>query len=495
MKLLTAQQLQQWDAYTIQHEPVASIDLMERAAIACTNWLIEKGFARQPVKIFCGKGNNGGDGLAIARLLIQSGVQPVVYIIEFGSIGTSDFQQNLQRLHQLTTDIHFIQSDSFFPVINASDVVVDALFGTGLNRPLHNLGAALVEHINAAAVTVVAIDVPSGMAIDKSLQGNTVIRAKHTLTFESLKLCFLSAVNAAFFGEVVVLTIGLYPGFSATVDVVFAITERKIIADGLKPRDRFSHKGKYGHALLLAGNKGKMGAAVLAAKACLRSGVGLLTVAVPEAGLQVIQTAVPEAMAMVRNEAGQALNPFTTIGAGPGLGTATTEQAAIETLLQQYARPLVLDADALNILSQHTSWLVKIPAGSLLTPHPKEFDRLFGVCADEFERWQKAISLSVQYPFIILLKGHYTLVAAGGKGWFNSTGNAGMAKGGSGDVLTGILTALLAQGYEPLQAAVTGAYLHGLAADLALEKQAMESLLPTDIIDALGNAFNFLKSE
>lgn len=495
MKLLTAQQLQEWDQYTIQQEPISSINLMERAALSCVGWLVERGFHKVHAVVFCGKGNNGGDGLAIARLLLEAGVRVTVYIIEFGTKGTPDFQQNLERLHVLTTDIHFIQSTAVFPVIEKDVFVIDALFGSGLNRPLHDLSAALVEHINAANVRVVSIDLPSGMPADNFFKNAPVIRAGYTLSIQTTKLCFLLPEYEPYVGELHILDIGLKASFMDTQETVFAMIERKEVRSYLKTRARFSHKGVYGHALLIAGHQGQMGAAILAAKACLRSGVGKLTVLVPEKELSIIQTAVPEAMAGSREIGLPFFELLSSVALGPGIGMLDVKGDILDPLLRFYERPLVLDADIFSIFSIDKTDLTRIPQGSLLTPHPKEFDLLFGDCKNSWERYQKAIMLSSQYPFIIILKGHHTLIASNGKGWFNTTGNAGMAKGGSGDVLTGILTALLAQGYEPLQAAITGVYLHGLAGDLALEQQSEESLLPTDLIESLGKAFQSLRYE
>jgi NAD(P)H-hydrate epimerase len=281
--------------------------------------------------------------------------------------------------------------------------------------------------------------------------------------------------------------------FLSTIDAKTELIEQQDAASILKQRDRFSHKGTYGHALLMAGHEGQMGAAILASKACLRSGVGKLTVLVPQAQLPVIQTAVPEAMALPRERGLPVFNGLATVGMGPGMSFMKGTTECIETLLELYKRPMVFDADAFTYFEMQKEALSQIPSGSLLTPHPKEFDRLFGTNENSFQRQQKAIALSAEYPFIIILKGHYTLIAANGKGWFNTTGNAGMAKGGSGDALTGILTALLAQGYEPLKAAKLGVYLHGLAGDLALEQQTMETLLPSDLIESLATAFRTIR--
>jgi ADP-dependent NAD(P)H-hydrate dehydratase / NAD(P)H-hydrate epimerase len=492
MKILSAQQIQEWDAFTIANEPVASIDLMERASAQCTDFIISRNFIDN-IKIFCGKGNNGGDGLAIARQLIASGFAPNVYIIEFGAKGTDDFQINLQRLHELTTNIYFIQSSEFFPALEKDDVIIDALYGSGLNRKLEGLSAQLVAHINAAEANIISIDVPGGMPIDKSCAGNTIIKADHTLTFQSLKLCFLMPENADFFGEVKVLDIGLDESFTKDIDTAFQLTTAKDVEDIFQPRKTFSNKGTYGHALLIAGNIGKMGAAIIASRACLRAGAGLLTVNIPETTLSIIQTAIPEAMCEIRNDKNEnKFEKYSSIGIGPGINMNDGSAQLLHEVLLSSQKRLVIDADALTILSQNKEWLNLITKDAVLTPHPKEFDRLFGKAENDFERINKAIELSKQYPFILVLKGHYTLIAAAGKGFFNTTGNAGMAKGGSGDMLTGIITSLLAQKYKPLQAAIFGVYIHGLAADMSLHHQSYESLLPSDVIEHLGKAFKYI---
>jgi len=488
MKLLTAQQIHQWDAYTMEHEPVSSVDLMERAARQCTDWLLKNAKGYSAIKVFCGKGNNGGDGLAIARQLINEGLSPMVYILEFGAKGTDDFQTNLNRLHELTTEIYFIQSDASFPELSEGDMIIDALFGSGLNRPLQDLSEALVNHINSANAEVIAIDVPSGMFIDKSAVKNALIKAEATLTFQATKLCFLMAENAAYFGKVYVLDIGLNSTFPSTIETTHALCTPALIRTILQPRKAFSHKGTFGHALLIAGNHGKMGAAMLAAKACLRTGAGLLTCYLPEDTFPVLHTSLPEAMATPRT-AMPDWNKYSTIGIGPGLGTADDAIKLVQETITHFKHPLVADADALNIISSGKLSLQQLPEGSVITPHPKEFDRLFGESSNDFERAEKAIKASKELSLVILLKGHYSLIAKDGRGWFNTTGNPGMATGGTGDVLTGIITSLLAQKYAPLDATIAGVYLHGLAADIALHYQSEESLLPSDIIKCVGKAF------
>ncbi|TKK67387.1 NAD(P)H-hydrate dehydratase [Ilyomonas limi] len=494
MKLFTAWQMQHWDAYTIKHQQISSLELMERASQACTDWIIQQNFANRNIKIFCGKGNNGGDGLAIARQLLTNGTGAVVYIAAFGATGTPDFQQNLARLRSLTTDIHYLQSAEQFPAINEEDIVIDALFGFGLNRPLTGLYQQLVEHINNYAKQVIAIDVPSGLFTDETSNNNTIIKATYTLTFQSLKLCFVAAENAAYFGEVIVLPIGLENKYEDDETAIYEMVSEEMIVNLYKPRKAFSHKGTYGHALLIAGNTGKMGAAVMCAKACLRSGVGLLTCAIPREEFAVLQTTTAEAMVINRKEIPD-ISKYDAIGIGPGLGTADEMITLLLNVVERYKQPMLLDADALNIIARHTDLLQLLPKHAIITPHPKEFDRLFGESSNDFERMQKAIDASVQYNIIIVLKGHYTLIANEGKGYFNTTGNAGMATGGSGDILSGIITALLAQQYSPFGAAILGVYVHGLAGDWCLEEQSYESLLPTDMVEKLGKAFKQISNK
>ncbi|MFT4153661.1 NAD(P)H-hydrate dehydratase [Parafilimonas sp.] len=491
MKILSAQQIHHWDAYTIAGEPIKPVDLMERAATACTDYIAQQAFLHKPFKIFCGKGNNGGDGLAIARLLLNRHYNVSVYIIEFGAIGTDDFQTNLQRLHEMNVNLHFIQSEAFFPEIKEGEIVIDALFGSGLNRPLKDLSAALVQHINQSKAFVISIDVPSGMFIDKSSGGNAVIQANVTLTFQQYKLCFLVAENAENTGKLIILDIGLLPGFLEGIETIFQIVDIAIIRRIYKPRNPFSHKGTYGHALLIAGNTGKMGAALMAAHACLRAGAGLTTLNVPAAFLSAVHAYLPEAMCQLR-EKGVSFEKINVVGIGPGLGTAGDGLQLVEQTLNEFKHPAVIDADALNIISMHKKLFRSIMPGSILTPHPKEFERLFGKAENDFEAIDIAIKKSAELNCVIILKGTYSLIAGNGKGWFNTTGNAGLAKGGSGDILTGIITALLAQNYSPVEAALFGVYLHGLAADMALGTQSQESMIASDVVNCLGTAFSGL---
>ena len=493
MKLLSSTQIRAWDNYTILNEPVNSTDLMERAAKRCTDFIVGKYPATLFVKIFCGNGNNGGDGLAVARQLLDAGYRVGIYIPDTGHSSSTDFEKNLQRLQEYNQAIHFINDATQFPDIQSRDLVLDALFGNGLNRPLQGLPAQLVAHINASLSTVISIDIPSGLFIDKSSAGNKIIRAKYTLSFQLPKLCFLVPDNEAYFGEVIVLDIGLHPSYLENVASPLQLSTLPEVASQLQKRSAFSNKKNFGHALLVAGSKGKLGASVLAAKACLRAGVGLLTVNSAQSELPILQNSLPEAMCIER-ESSVDFSRYRSIGIGPGMGTDKEASTILIQILSAYKKPMVIDADAITLLAADPKLLFKIPAGSILTPHETEFERLAGPHENRFDRIAAALALSQQYPFIIILKGHYSLIAFEGKGVFNTTGNPGMAKGGSGDVLTGILTALLAQGYRPPEAAVLGTYLHGLAGDLGLLHQSEESLIATDIIENLGNAFRYLKN-
>jgi hydroxyethylthiazole kinase-like uncharacterized protein yjeF len=503
MKILSAAEIREWDQYTIQHEPILSIDLMERAALACVNWITKEYPEVTSFGIFCGKGNNGGDGLAIARMLLERNYPVSIYILEFGHLGTDDFQTNLARLHKLPgADIHFIQTEENIHPIPKDQVIVDALFGSGLNRALEGITAKLVEHLNDSGCDIISIDVPSGLFTDRSSNGAPCIQARHTLSFQCYKPAFLFAENGEATGDIHLLDIGLHPGYYQQLSGQFEWVDAGTIHAIYKPRNRFAHKGNFGHALLVAGSYGKMGAAVLAAKACLRSGAGLLTCHVPRCGYDILQVSVPEAMLLTDFNSSfitkieDDLSKYESIGIGPGIGTASETKMMLRDILDSYRNPVILDADALNIIAAQKDLLQLIPAGSILTPHPKEFERLFGESSNDFDRVLLALQKAKELNCIIVLKGHHSFIVTGdGKGFFNSTGNAGMATAGSGDVLSGILTGLLAQGYSSKEAAILGVYIHGLAGDKALIGSSEEALIAGDMILSLGAAFSEMKKQ
>ncbi|MEP6615718.1 MAG: NAD(P)H-hydrate dehydratase [Ginsengibacter sp.] len=497
MKIYTAAQLKEWDNYTIAHEPVSSVNLMERAAQACVDWLLQNNF--RTVLVFCGTGNNGGDGLAIARLLLQNGCTVSVFVIGDNE-GSDDYKINLGRFREHSGNVTVLRETDSFPSITKKEVVIDALFGTGLNKPCSGVASVLIQYINQSSAKVISIDIPSGLFADKSSSPVTtaVVKADFTLTFQQYKLSFLMAENREYFGKIIVIDIHLHPEFYQKSNTSFELTEIENIHQIYIARDAFGHKGNFGYACLLAGSYGMMGAAVLAAKACLRSGTGKLTCVVCKEGYQVIQTSVPEAMAITNGDKhirkAISLSKFNAVGIGPGIGIHTTHNKLLHTLFNDTKKPMVIDADALNILSANKKLLAEAPPGSILTPHPAEFDRLFTTkknrLISDFERMELAREKAAELKIYILVKGHHTLIAGPDKGvHFNSTGNAGMATAGSGDVLTGILTGLLAQGYSSLHTCILGVYLHGLAGDIAAQKFSEEAMIAGDIISCLGEAF------
>lgn len=499
MKIFSAAQIKKWDAYTIDHEPIAPIDLMERAATACYQWVIQNNLAERHFRIFCGKGNNGGDGLALARMLIQNNCRVSTYILEFGNIGTADFQANLERLHQFSTDIHFIQSAEFFPKPEGTDIVIDALFGSGLNKPLEGISAALVNHLNKFNAEVISIDLPTGLYADKSSIGNEIIKATHTLSFQNYKLAFLLPENQSYCGHVHLINIGLHNDFEKAEMTDLEIVDKEIIRDIYKPRSKFAHKGTYGHAALLCGSSGMTGAAILSSLACLRSGVGKLTTYIPKCGYVALQATVPEAMSVIAGEeyllSAPEIEKFDAVGIGPGIALYPSHKKLLMETFRHLSKPMIIDADGLNCIAQNKELLEYIPPASILTPHPGEFERLFGKAENDFNRLQLVLQKAREFNIYIVLKGHYSFTGSpDGKGYFNSTGNPGMATAGSGDVLTGILTGLLAQDYRPLQACLFGVYLHGMAGDIAAGKFSEEAMIAGDIVDCLGEAFKQVHS-
>jgi NAD(P)H-hydrate epimerase len=500
MKILSAEQIRQVDQYTIEHDGISSHDLMERAAGACCEWIEENYSKDKGIWIFCGPGNNGGDGLAIARILFRTGYQVKAWILNPTSKRSKDSLKNEILLKETDqTILREINSENDFPLVHENVVLIDALFGTGLSKPIEGLAAKLILHLNDSATEIVAIDLPSGLFADQlPVVEHIMINARHTLSFQLPKLSFLFPASYDYVGSWHILKIGLSQKFidSLPTDMYYAsVNEMKGI---LKPRLKFSHKGSHGHALLISGGKGKIGAAVIAASACLRSGVGLLSVQSPWCGVEILQTAVPEAMVVFDH--GQDfitdildLKNYSAIAVGPGTGTSDEFSKVLEAVLRISKVPLILDADALNSISNDQGLLKLIPAHSILTPHIKEFDRLFGVSASDAGRFEKQKSFSKENELIIILKGAHTCITTPeGKVYFNSTGNPGMAKGGSGDALTGILLALLAQGYSAVEAARLGVFLHGMAGDIAKEKYSEYSMTAMDIVGCLGEAFKIV---
>ncbi len=500
--VLSAEQTRLADAHTIAHEPIASIDLMERAATNCTERLRANLPEGQPLAVLAGMGNNGGDGLAMARMLHHAGRVVRVLVPKYKEQGSPDMVVNLNRAVKEGIPVHWMEEGQELPTFAPAELVVDALFGTGLQRPIGGWLKGLVQELNRRPNTVVSIDLPSGLFADDN-SGNdpeAIVQADRTLTLELPKQALLLAENARWVGSWEVISIGLDRSYIAGLVPLAMMLEASDVAALLPFRKRFSHKGNHGHAWLLAGSSGRMGAALLAAKACLRSGCGLLTVHVPTGQEAAVHVAAPEAMVSSDSESTHLsrlpeFGKVDAIGIGPGIGTDEETARMLRLLIQEGRAPFVLDADALNILAENKTWLAFLPAGSILTPHPKEFERLVGVVADDYERLMKAKELALRLRAVVVLKGAYTAICSpDGRTFFNGTGNPGMAKGGSGDALTGIITSIRAQGLDPLSAALVGVYAHGLAGDLAAQEFGMDGVLPSDLINHLPEAWKQLRA-
>lgn len=500
MKIFTSNQIRELDRYTIEHEPIRPIDLMERAAKALARAITEMWGNDTPVVVFAGPGNNGGDALAVARILADQNYKVSVYLFNINDRLSEDCAANKKRVADHKHIRTFVEVTQQFdpPVLDASTLVVDGLFGTGLNKPLAGGFASLVKYINQSPAKVVSIDIPSGLMTEDNTYNihTNIIRANITLSLQMKKLAFLFADNQQYIGRLRLLDIRLSQDFIAKTKSQYSIIEENEVRKLLIPRHDFEHKGSIGNALLIAGSYGMAGAAILSARACLRSGVGKVTVHTPRKNYNAMQTAVPEAvMQMDREETlfSEAVDAedFDALGIGPGLGQSENTAIALIAQLRRTTAPIVADADALNILANHRAWMQQLPKGIVMTPHPKEFERMYGNrCNGDYERLAKAREMAEHLQAFILLKGHYSaLCLPDGDVVFNSTGNSGMATAGSGDVLTGIITALLSRGYRQREACIIGMYVHGLAGDLAAKEVGKESLIASDIIRYLPKAF------
>lgn len=497
MKILTAEQIKTCDLYTIQTEPVSAIDLMERAAEKFCNWYTNLfSLSEKPlVSVLCGKGNNGGDGLAIARILKSKGYDAEVFIFETFSSSTDSFESNLNRL-KMDGEIKIskITKAEDLPVFDENEILIDAILGIGLNKSVNGELENMINFINESENIIVSVDIPSGMFADEPTEG-TSIHADYTFTFESPKFTFLLPDNYFRVGEFFYDSIGLDKNFIHALPANNYFVTEETVSKIYRVRQKFAHKGLFGHALLVMGSHGKMGAAILATRACLRSGAGLVTVHVPGCGYEVMQLAVPEAMVTLDEDRYiftrvYDLQKYNTIAVGCGLSTKNKTRNAVCYLLKNTENPTVLDADALNILAQSPDWLEFIPKNSILTPHPKEFERMFGKTENSFDRYHLLREKAMEFKVYIILKGANSCIATPtGECYFNSTGNPGMGTAGSGDVLTGILCGLLAQEYSPLEASILGVYIHGLAGDIASKTKSQEGLMAGDITEFLCDAF------
>ncbi len=501
MKILSAERIRELDRYTIENEPIPSIDLMERAAQRCTERIKKLLDPKTPVRVLAGVGNNGGDGLVIARLLKKEGYNVAVHVVRVSEKTSEDHAFNAERWRELGEELQDIREEKETPAFGAGEAVIDAMFGTGLSRPLEGIAAEVVRSLNRSEAYVIAVDSPSGLFSGDNSENDRerIVLADRTFTFQVPKLAFLFPENAPFLGEWEVVDIGLSRKKLDELGTEEELLEEKDIAPWVRPRPKVSHKGHYGHVLLASGSYGKMGAAVMAGNACLRAGSGLLTMRIPRCGTSIVQTALPEAMCSMDDEEellsqGMIEGGFDAIGVGPGIGTAESTERMLKHLIQNCSVPMVMDADALNLLAENPTWLSFLPNGSILTPHPGEFRRLVGQWQSDFERHQLQKDFAKKYGIHLVLKGAHTAIAStDGMVRFNNTGNPGMATGGSGDVLTGVIVSLLAQGHPSERAATLGVWLHGLAGDLAMEEKGAHGMIAGDIIERIPDAYRWLE--
>lgn len=489
MKIPNIQSARNADAYTIENEPISSVDLMERVATQIYFWLMKKLKTKEvSIKIFCGMGNNGGDGLGLARLLASNDIFAQVYIVRVSENFGHDCGVNYERLKEIPEVPMFdVYSNDDFPKISDDDIVIDALFGSGLSRPLEGLAADMVNHMNDNQAIRIAIDIASGLNGDSINNGGAIFRPDYTVSMQFPKMAFLYPENEPFVGKWEVLDIKIHPDYIENLETLNFYTTADVVRPLLHKRGKHSHKGTYGHALLVAGSTGKTGAALLASEACLRSGVGLLTTHLPKLAMLPLQVYLPEAMISVDKSDDYFsqvpdLQSYNAIGAGPGLGKADETADALKHLIQDAQVPMVLDADALNIIAENKTWLSFLPERTIITPHPKEFERLFGKTENSAQRLELQREMSRKHNIVIILKGANTAITfPNGTCFFNSTGNPGMATAGSGDVLTGIILSLLAQRYTPEEAAIIGVFMHGRAGDKAAAEKGMEAMIAGDI--------------
>ena len=495
MKLFSAEQIYSSDKFTIEKQKITSDELMERSAIQIFNWMHLR-MQGAPVKIhlFCGIGNNGGDGIALARHLQEHGYHIAVYVVNYSDKRSKDFLINLDRLKDRKIWPEFLDVNTELPTIGKDDIIVDAIFGIGLNRPPSVWVRNLIEHLNKSQAFILSVDIPSGLyTADVPKDTKAIIKSNYVLSFQAPKLVFFLPQTGIYVEQWEILDIGLDQEYLTNTETEYQLIGKNEVLPLYTPRTKFSHKGTYGHTLIIGGSYGKIGAVQLASKAALKIGSGLVTSYVPECGYNAMQTALPEVMVITDEEKVISKIDFeispSAIGIGMGMGSSPKTVNAFKVFFKKNKSPLVIDADGLNIIASHNECLKLIPKDSILTPHPKELERLIGKWKNDFDKLNKTKDFATKYGIIVLIKGANTITVHDNVGYVNTTGNPGMATAGSGDVLTGIITGLLAQGYSSLSSAIFGVYLHGKSGDIAIEKTGYQALIASNIIEGLGAAF------
>jgi NAD(P)H-hydrate epimerase len=499
MKIFSAAQIKACDAYTIHATNISSLELIERAASACAQYILGKYNKECAFVVLCGMGNNGADGLALAHILLQNGYAVKIFLLQHKNESTPENKTLINKILRINAAlIDYVRPETFLTDLPESVVIIDAILGTGLSRSVEHWLEEFFNHINQLPNHKISIDIPSGMPADTlPNKDSAIILAQITLSFQFFKRSFLHSETAKYCGLIEILDIGLHPTFIEATHTHYQTIEETNLVSLIKSKPNFSYKNQHGHTFIVGGTKGKSGAIVLATNSALRSGVGLVTSIIPEQCYYPIQTIAPEAMCQtsgddyIENITGY--EAADSIGIGIGMGTQELTIKAFSQFIEACNIPCVFDADALNILSLHNELMNKIPENSILTPHVGECERLFGKSANSMQMVENIRMQAMRYRVCIVLKGHRTVIATpDGDCFYNLTGNAGMAKGGSGDVLTGLLAGLLAQGYTSIQSALLGVYLHGLAGDIAALDMGQQAMNANDIINRLGNAWQKL---
>ena len=501
MKIFTSKDISEIDRYTIAHEGVSSWELMERAASSIAKVIMERWLPKQRIVIFAGPGNNGGDALAVARLIADQGYSSEVFLFNTKSSLSPDCLKNRNMLKDSENVIFTEVKQSFdFPDLSETDVVVDGLFGNGLKERLVGGYVSIIKNINESGAFVISIDIPSGLFGETNYYTilSNVIHANLTLSIQFPRLSFFYKENAQCIGEWRTIDIGLSRTAMHNTPSNYYLIDSVAVKEALKSRPTFGDKNDFGRIYIAAGSLGMVGASVICTKAALRTGVGVVTTHTPSCGYLPMQIAVPEAIVDTDDDNCHItkIEPHpkaSAVAIGPGIGTEKETINALGTFLKRAKKPVILDADALNCIAKVSMLISDIPMNSILTPNEAEFDRLFGDSFSEEERVKKAVDVAFKKKIIIILKGHYTkVIRPDGKVYINTSGNSGMATAGSGDALTGIIAALIGQGYSPCAAATIGVHIHGLAGDLAKKRHSEFGVIASDIVDNIGKAFKLI---
>jgi hydroxyethylthiazole kinase-like uncharacterized protein yjeF len=529
MKVVTAEEMREIDRETIERRGIPGVVLMERAGLAVVS-KIKEIFGRKKVIVVSGGGNNGGDGLVVARNLHNEGWDVRVFLTSKPEDLKGDASLQYKAAVKFGVDVQPIKEllDNYSSIFSRHSIIVDAILGTGLSKNVTGTLSEVIGLLNKSNVPVISVDIPSGISSDNGQVMGEAVKAEYTVTFGLPKRGHLLYPGAEYSGKLFIEDIGFPEKLLRSEKFYVELLQKNDVTTLIPERRRYSHKGDYGHVLVVAGSRGKTGAALMAARACLRSGAGLVTIGVPESLSGIFQSRVTEEMTLILPDKGNGtlsgkasnlildfLNESADVLAiGPGIGVSTETRKLMNILIKNSSTPMIIDADGINSIKGERDVFLKAKAPIILTPHPGEMSRLLQQSAVsgqqsalpplspprgginvtiqdiEKDRINTAISFARETGTYIVLKGVPTIIAApDGRAFINSTGNPGMATGGTGDVLTGMISGFLSQGVNPLHASILGVYMHGLAGDIAASEKGQYPMIATDIIDKIPSAF------